>query len=66
MGGRSGNQGSCAQPCRLPYTLRGKKGYLLSLRDLCLAAHIPQTLELGVSSLKDVYKRQLRLSPFFI
>ncbi|MBS5724554.1 MAG: U32 family peptidase [Clostridiales bacterium] len=52
MGGRSGNQGSCAQPCRLPYTLRGKKGYLLSLRDLCLAAHIPQTLELGVSSLK--------------
>lgn len=52
LGGRSGNQGSCAQPCRLPYTLRGKKGHPLSLRDLCLAAHIPEILDTGVASLK--------------
>ncbi len=52
MGGRSGNQGSCAQPCRLPYTLGGKNGYPLSLRDLCLAEHIPEILETGIASLK--------------
>ena len=37
VGGRSGNRGECAQPCRLPY----KEGYALSLRDLSLASHIP-------------------------
>lgn len=52
MGGRSGNRGSCAQPCRLPYTLGKKSGYPLSLRDLCLAEHIPEILETGVASLK--------------
>lgn len=52
MGGRSGNQGSCAQPCRLPYTLGKKAGYPLSLRDMCLAAHIPEILETGAVSLK--------------
>ncbi len=48
VGGRSGNRGECAQPCRLPYN--GK--YPLSLRDLSLADHIPALIESGVSSLK--------------
>ena len=48
VGGRSGNRGACAQPCRLPY----KNGYPLSLRDLCLAREIPKLKEMGVASLK--------------
>ena len=50
LGGRSGNRGECAQPCRLPY--RARRPYALSLKDLCLAAHIPEILETGVASLK--------------
>lgn len=49
VGGRSGNRGACAQPCRLP-DARGK--YPLSLSDLSLASHIPELCEMGVSSLK--------------
>ena len=48
VGGRSGNRGECAQPCRLPY----EKGYRLSLSDLSLAAHIPELINSGVASLK--------------
>ena len=48
IGGRSGNRGACAQPCRLPYD--GKER--LSLRDLCLAPHVPALIESGVASLK--------------
>ncbi len=48
VGGRSGNRGECAQPCRLPY---GGK-YPLSLRDLSLAPHINELIDSGVSSLK--------------
>lgn len=48
VGGRSGNRGECAQPCRLPYG----KGYPLSLRDLSLAHHIPSLIKSGVASLK--------------
>ncbi len=48
VGGRSGNRGECAQPCRLPYN--GK--YPLSLRDLSLAEHINELIDSGVSSLK--------------
>ena len=48
VGQRSGNRGECAQPCRMQYG----EGYPLSLRDNCLAAHIPDILSLGVSSLK--------------
>ena len=48
VGGRSGNRGMCAQPCRLPYG----QDYPLSLKDLCLAPHIPQLIESGVASLK--------------
>jgi putative protease len=52
VGGRSGNRGECAQPCRLPYACGKKQGYPLSLKDLSLAAHIPELIESGVSSLK--------------
>ena len=48
IGGRSGNRGQCAQPCRLPYS----GGYPLSLKDLCLAEHITELIACGVSSLK--------------
>ncbi len=53
VGGRSGNRGECAQPCRLPFAC--KKGgceYPLSLKDLSLAAHVPALIEGGVASLK--------------
>lgn len=52
VGGRSGNRGECAQPCRLPY--RGGKGtdYPLSLRDLSLASHVSELCDLGVASFK--------------
>ena len=48
VGGRSGNRGECAQPCRLPYS----GSYPLSLKDLSLAEHIPELIESGVASLK--------------
>ncbi len=48
IGGRSGNRGECAQPCRQPYN--GK--YPLSLKDLCLAEHIPEICRIGVDCLK--------------
>jgi len=56
VGGRSGNRGECAQPCRLPYTSPDARGrgenYPLSLKDLSLAAHVPALMDAGVSSLK--------------
>ncbi len=52
VGGRSGNRGECAQPCRLPYTVKGKEQYPLSLKDLSLAAHVPALIASGVTSLK--------------
>ncbi len=53
IGGRSGNRGSCAQPCRLPFSADGKeKRFLLSLKDLSLAEHIDALKGAGVSSLK--------------
>jgi putative protease len=61
IGGRSGNRGRCAQPCRLPYTLVDEKGenisggagqYLLSPRDLNMIEHLPLLAESGVVSLK--------------
>ncbi len=50
IGNRSGNRGECAQPCRLP--CKGKNRYPLSLKDMCLASHIPEISEIGVTSLK--------------
>lgn len=52
IGGRSGNRGQCAQPCRLPYTVDGKKGYLLSLKDICTLDIIPDLIEAGIDSFK--------------
>lgn len=59
-GGRSGNRGRCAQPCRLPYQVsengkrcnRKEESYLLSPKDLCSIELLPDILEAGVSSLK--------------
>lgn len=61
LGGRSGNRGRCAQPCRLPYTLCGEnekslmeqKGkYLLSTKDLCGLEAVPELIQAGVDSFK--------------
>lgn len=57
IGGRSGNRGKCAQPCRLPFELleNNKKidnGYLLSPRDLCGLEFIPELVNSGVTCLK--------------
>lgn len=59
-GGRSGNRGKCAQPCRLPYQLydcEGKRrnfrgNYLLSPKDLCSLELLPEIIKTGVDSLK--------------
>lgn len=60
IGGRSGNRGRCAQPCRLPYEARqGEKrlnreeeSFLLSLKDLCTLDLLPQLFEAGICSFK--------------
>ncbi|MBO4883759.1 MAG: U32 family peptidase, partial [Clostridia bacterium] len=55
VGGRSGNRGQCAQPCRLPYRLEGAvkaSGYLLSPRDLWSLDHLADLERAGVCSLK--------------
>ncbi|HPC64064.1 MAG TPA: U32 family peptidase, partial [Anaerohalosphaeraceae bacterium] len=59
LGGRSGNRGQCAQPCRRLYTLKDSQGrtivknrYLLSLKDLNLSAHLEALLDAGVVSFK--------------
>ena len=54
VGGRSGNRGRCAQPCRLPYGFDApaKKDYPLSLKDSCLADKLGEMAEMGVSCLK--------------
>ncbi len=51
-GGRSGNRGRCAQPCRLQLRMGDRKGALLSLRDLCTLEHLPAFVEAGIRSLK--------------
>lgn len=59
VGGRSGNRGTCAQPCRLPYTVvdstmtkSGKESYPLSLKDLCTVEMIPELIDAGIASFK--------------
>ena len=52
VGGRSGNRGLCAQPCRLPWRLDGREGYLLSTRDLCGLTNLARLRDAGVASLK--------------
>ncbi len=52
VGGRSGNRGKCAQPCRLPYKFEGKSGNLISPRDMCLLSEVLTLSAMGVHSLK--------------
>ena len=57
LGGRSGNRGKCAGPCRLPYELLENEktidsGYLLSTRDLCGLDYLPDFVDAGVKCLK--------------
>lgn len=58
LGGRSGNRGRCAQPCRLPYRIYDGQGpvndveYPLSLKDMCTIEYIPQLIEAGIDSFK--------------
>lgn len=60
LGGRSGNRGRCAQPCRLPYQLKSQgrvlnkpeEAYLLSPKDMCTIELLPEILKAGVCSLK--------------
>lgn len=63
VGGRSGNRGKCAGPCRLPYELISEnaetherksidKGYLLSTKDLCGIAYLPRLIQAGVKCFK--------------
>ena len=53
LGGRSGNRGRCAQPCRLPYTVEGKKDdFVLSLKDMCGIKALDKLHDAGVYSLK--------------
>lgn len=54
LGGRSGNRGQCAQPCRLLYQADGEKksSYLLSLKDICTLEMIPELIEAGIDSFK--------------
>ncbi len=66
LGGRSGNRGRCAQPCRLPYTVKSQATsknsnrknlpadgyYPLSLKDMCTIEHIPDLVEAGIDSFK--------------
>ena len=53
IGGRSGNRGLCAQPCRLQYGWSGRAdGYPLSLKDLSMARHLKELSDMGVACLK--------------
>jgi len=59
LGGRSGNRGQCAQPCRRLYTLKNlndelfaKDRYLLSLKDLKLSEHLEELIDAGISTFK--------------
>lgn len=58
LGGRSGNRGRCAQPCRLPYQIYEDdkpvtgEGYPLSLKDMCTLSHLPALIEAGIDSFK--------------
>jgi len=52
LGGRSGNRGLCAQPCRLPFSTENGTGYDLSLKDLSLLRRLPELAAMGVASFK--------------
>ncbi len=52
LGGRSGNRGRCAQPCRLPFSVKGGTGYDLSLKDNSIIDYLPELADIGVTSAK--------------
>jgi putative protease len=52
IGGRSGNRGYCAQPCRKKYRINKEEGYLLSPRDLNMSEHTGVLIEAGIDSFK--------------
>ena len=52
VGERSGNRGRCAQPCRMEYLYRGRRGAWLSPRDVCLRDELPKLEEAGAASVK--------------
>lgn len=56
LGGRSGNRGRCAQPCRLPYHIaeqnRSEDAYLLSPKELCNLPYLAEMIEAGIDSFK--------------
>lgn len=57
IGGRSGNRGKCAQPCRMPYSIKKDgsdlgSGYLISPKDICYIDHLYELVDGGVTSLK--------------
>ncbi len=57
LGGRSGNRGKCAQPCRLPYDVnvegqRKEECYPLSLKDMCTLEHLDELIVAGIDSFK--------------
>lgn len=52
LGGRSGNRGQCAQPCRLPFSVKGGTGYDLSLKDMSHIKYIKALADMGITSAK--------------
>lgn len=58
LGGRSGNRGRCAQPCRLPYSVEAEgknlvgQQYFLSMKDMCTIGHMPELIEARIDSFK--------------
>jgi len=52
FGGRSGNRGRCAQPCRLEYGISGKQSHYLSPKDMCTIEILPELIEAGIDSFK--------------
>lgn len=51
-GGRSGNRGRCAQPCRKKYRLGDESAYMLSLKDMCMLQDIDKLMDAGIDSFK--------------
>lgn len=52
IGGRSGNRGRCAQPCRKCYEIDGRNEYAMSLKDMCTLEILPDLIDAGVDSFK--------------
>ncbi|MDH7508015.1 MAG: peptidase U32 family protein [Methanomassiliicoccales archaeon] len=63
LGGRSGNRGMCAQPCRKMYKIGNMEGYMLSTADLCAIDNLPHLMKIGI----DAFKIEGRMrSPVYV